>query len=115
MLYFLTISIIIVLTYESSKLEALADASPIDHQEIQNKNSWTHVSSNETDVDVHDGRKFFFNTANSLSECNNSAIFSKLPNITSVSYVSNGKTLNTTFWLDRQPLMNDYFQNPSRV
>lgn len=102
-----------VLTYKSSELEVLADSSAVDHQEIQNKNNWTQVSSDQTDVDVHDGRKFFVNTATDLTECNKSAIFSKIPKITSVSYDSNGRILNTTFWLDRPALMNDYFQNPS--
>jgi hypothetical protein len=67
------------------------------------------VFSNTTEVNTHKGKEAKVDIANNLSECkiNNDFIS---PDVQSVSYISNGKTLNATVWLTspfEEPPSND--------
>src|SRR5919198_886592 len=102
-----------------SPFAALAASPSFNHQEIEMKEAsgWEVVPIGESAEDIHDGRKIFFNPYNStdIAPCTDTNLFKKLPNISSVSYNSNGRTLNSIFWLDRRPLINDYFQSSART
>ena len=69
----------------------------------------------ETASDIHDGRKIFFKSTSNISQRKDTGLFGKFPTISSVSLLSNGKTLDTTFWLNNPPIINGYFQNSSRA
>jgi hypothetical protein len=94
---------------------AFAISPSINHQEIENSPKWMLVNGKERAEDIHDGRKIFFNNSPKLDQCNDTSLFKKLPNITSVSYSSDGNILNTTFWLSQRPLVNDYYQSSDRA
>jgi hypothetical protein len=96
--FFMLVTIIALYAF-FSPLDVLA-SPPIDRQEIQNSNGWVQIPLPQfSDVNIHDGRKLYFNTARDISQCKSSRLLSILPNLTSVSYFSNGKNLDTTFWI----------------
>jgi hypothetical protein len=94
---------------------ALATSPSFNHQEISNVGDWETIDGQEQADDIHDGRKIFFNENPKVTQCINNSLFGKFPNITSVSYSSDGKTINSTFWLNQRPLANDYFQALDRA
>ena len=107
---------IVTIADVSSPVATLAISPPVNRQEIlNNPTKWDTANGQERAEDIHDGRKIFFNNSAELRQCTDTSLFKKLPNITSVSYSSDGKTLNTTFWLTHRPLVNDYFQNSDRA
>ena len=68
----------------------IVDSPFTNRQEIVNSNiEWDQIAlPDQTAMDVHDGRKIFFNTASNLTQCKesgNNALVGKLPNLTSVS------------------------------
>ena len=103
-----------------SLLTALAASSPIDHQEVRNNNyTWTlmNVSSQKATL-LPDGPKIYYKAATNFTQCKGNDtrgndIISTLPNIRSISYFSDGETLNSTFWLSKAPLINHLWQNKS--
>jgi hypothetical protein len=109
----LTIFVLQIVTVVTvpSPIVALAISPSFNHQEIENSPKWMLVNGKERAEDIHDGRKIFFNNSPKLSQCTDTSLFKKLPNITSISYSSDGNILSTTFWLSQRPLVNDYFQN----
>lgn len=113
----LTIFVLQIVTVVTvpSPIVALAISPSFNHQEIENSPKWMLVNGKERAEDIHDGRKIFFNNSPKLSQCTDISLFKKLPNITSVSYSSDGNILNTTFWLSQRPLVNDYYQNSERA
>jgi len=105
---------------KGSSLVALADSPPIDHQEIMNHNTnWTPIEVPQKGTSIPDGRRIYYNTANNITNCTGDNqgidIFGTLPNITSVSYFSNGNTLDATFWLSKVPLINHSWQDKSQL
>lgn len=103
-----------VLPYGSSLCRVFADSPILDHESIPNNTSnWTLVPlvalHNST---IRDGRTFYFETATDRdrSQCDIMSPF--LPKLKSVTYISNGKTLNTTFWLSRPPLNGTFLEYP---
>lgn len=101
----------------SSPLDVLA-SPPIDRQEIPNFNGWVQIPLPQfSDIIIHDGRKLYFNTATDISQCKSGGLLNILPNLTSVSYFSNGKRLDNTFWLSRPPLYipPTQFLNTSKI
>ena len=115
----LVITLLLISIFSNVFNTVIADSPFTNRQEIENSNIvWDQIAlPNQTAMDIHDGRKIFFNTASNLTQCKesgNNALVGKLPNLTSVSYISDGKVLNTTFWLSRSALINDHWQSPLR-
>jgi hypothetical protein len=108
-LFLLALSLITSLI-KSSFYGVLAEAPLLDHQTVPNTSKdWIlNILPQFHTVYVHDGRKFYFNTATSISECR----IQSLPKLSSVTFLSNGKTLNTTFWLSRHPLNGTFSYYP---
>jgi hypothetical protein len=101
-----------------AQLTALADSPSVDHQEIMNNNTeWKQIDVplQERTI-IPDGRQIYYETAERIEECTgkDNGTLDKLPDISSVSYFSDGNTLDTTFWLSKAPLVNHAWQNLSR-
>jgi hypothetical protein len=106
-----------VIVNQGSSLTVIAGSSPVDRQVITNYNNvWIqkNVTSQNT-TEIPDHRRIYYNTATHMSQCNGSDIFDKLPNITSISYLTDGNTLDTTFWLSSLPLINHTLQDESEA
>jgi hypothetical protein len=114
--YLLLLAVILIGYKPFSSVNSFAAISaPIDHQEIINTSSdWKFVKTNANYTEIYDGRKVYFIPATDRSQCNISSL--KIPKINSVSYFSDGNTLNTTFWLSHTPLeIGTQFVNASKI
>lgn len=106
-----TALIVIILTYKSLLYQVFADSPSVDHQSIPNTSKkWQlqNLKENIVYARIHDGRKIYFHIAHNLSQCK----IDLLPKLSSVTYLSDGKNLNTTFWLSDTLLNGTYAHYP---
>jgi hypothetical protein len=120
LLFFFILNSTVATNSKGFQVIASADSFRTDHQEINNDNAtWEHIKVDEqAGTTLFDGRKIYYKTANNKTDCegtdhNNMDIIGSLPNVNSVSYLSDGNTLNTTFWLSKKPLINHTWQDKS--
>jgi hypothetical protein len=107
---------LLLIIYRDSLSVIFADAPAIDHQEIKNIKQWEQISlPRQTEENLHDGRKIYFNTAKDLSQCNDKEFIKNFPDINGISYLSDGNILNTSFWLSKPPLKNEELQYLSNI
>jgi hypothetical protein len=80
-----------------------ADSPPLEHQGAPNTSEepFLITTPSVNRAGIHSGREILFEAAtNYTTDCKTSQI----PRLSSVSYFSNGRTLNSTFWLSGPPL-----------
>jgi hypothetical protein len=79
----------------------VADSPSFVRQEIGLENPWNIVNAEEGSIGMSNGsRLLFYEGSNDTMQCTLQDF--TLPDLSSVSFVSNGKSLNTTFWLNGQ-------------
>ena len=102
---------------QGSFLSVLAQTNSIDHQLLVNdKPKWEQVDlPKQISEQIPNGPKIHFENSTTIDQCNNPDILMDFPNMNSVSYFSDGNTLNSTFWLSRSPLINHEWQNQSMI
>ncbi len=90
----------------------------LDHQEtLSGSKKLTLVKFSDINtVGIDDGRRFYLSKPTNLSQCQ----MNNLPDISSVSYISDGRILNATFWLHQPERFNNTFsgyplQNASQI
>jgi hypothetical protein len=113
LLLLFTIMIAITLICKSILYQVFADSPAVDHQSIPNTSKKWQLQNLTDNIDnaiIHDGRKFYFHIAHNISQCK----IDTLPKLSSVTYLSDGKYLNTTFWLSHDPLNGTYAHYPFR-
>jgi len=116
MLLLLLITITLMLRATDLFVSALSPS--LDHQEtLSGSKKLTLVKFSDINtVGIHDGRRFYLSKPTNLSQCQ----MNNLPDISSVSYISDGRILNATFWLHQPERFNNTFsgyplQNASQI
>ncbi len=117
--YFVSVMLIIMLLQLYQPLlykQAYADSPSFVRQEIKDSIADWQLwkgSLHSFNVTTHDGKSVSLDMANNLSECKSKGQFIS-PDIESISYKSDGKTLDGTIWLTApfiEPPVNDTVDN----
>jgi hypothetical protein len=113
----LLLLITITLILQSTAIFVLALSPSLDHQQALSglKNLIPIKPSHIDSIGIHDGRRFYLNEPINQSLCQ----MNNLPSISSVSYISDGRILNATFWLQSARFNDTFskypFQNASQI
>ena len=104
----------VIMSYQINNQFVLSLSPIVDHQQVNLDGTWEQISlPNQTEGDIPDGRKIYFKTADNYSQCVDHKFFRNFGNLFAVSYMSDGKVLNATFWLSRPALDNKALQGLS--
>jgi hypothetical protein len=112
--------LMVIVCYQFQIAAVSAISPPFPRQGIRDPyDDWSFKGSNNNyfSIGTPDGNKFTAVNAINPKQClNDSYDKSSFPNIAAVSYVSDGKTLDTVLWLSsqfREPRLNDTLSSPS--
>lgn len=112
-LFLLIVLIAIIWLHESLFQNVFAASPSFPRQEITNPlGHWSFMKEpfNETTLRTHNGTQLRIETAKNILECKMDNGSFPFPDIKSVTFISDGKTLNSTVWLTspiREPPLND--------
>jgi hypothetical protein len=89
---------------------ASANSPSIGHQGVPNTSKEPFLIKNPSInyAVIHTGREIYFEPATNYTDCK----INQIPRLSSVSYFSNGRTLNSTFWLSGPPLNATHQEYP---